>query len=59
MQPGKKRLPKLTKQTLHDLQIKYRYMIHKLHINTFAKIIIIEAVLCEASFQERIYAKSS
>ena len=50
MQPGKKRLPKLTKQALHDLQIIYKYMILKLHINTFAKIIIIEDVLCEDCF---------
>ena len=50
MQPGKRRLPKLTKQTLHDLQIIYKYMIHKLHINIFVKIIIIEDVLYEACF---------
>ena len=50
MQPGKKRLRKLTKQTLHDLQVIYKYIIHKLHINTFAKIIIIKDVLCEACF---------
>ena len=48
MQPGKKRLPRLTRQTLHDLQIIYKYMIHKLHINTFAKIIIITNVIREA-----------
>ena len=50
MQPGNKKFPKLTKQTLHDLQIICKYMINKLHINTFAKIIIITDVLCEACF---------
>ena len=55
MQPGKKRLPKLTKQSLPDLHVIYKYIIlklhvNKLHINTFAKIIIIEDVLCEACF---------
>ena len=44
----KKRLPKLTMQTLHDLQIIYKYMIHKLHVNTSA--IIITDVLFEAWF---------
>ena len=52
MQPGEKRLPK---QSLLDLHVIYKYIIHKLHvnklhINTFAKIIIIEDVLCEACF---------
>ena len=55
MQPGKKRLPKLTKQSLPDLHVIYKYIIlklhvNKLHINTFAKIVIIENVLCEACF---------
>ena len=66
MQPGKKRLPKLTKQSLPNLHVIYKCIIlklhvNKLHINTFAKIIIIEDVLCAVRpvFCERIYAKSS
>ena len=55
MQPEKKRLPKLAKQSLPDLHVIYKYIILKLHvnklyINTFAKIIIIENVLGETCF---------
>ena len=58
MQPGNKRLPKLTKQSLLDLHVIYKYIIHKSHINTFAKIIIIEDVPCEACFSRANFAQS-
>ena len=35
---------------LPDLYVVYKYIIHKLHINTFPRILIIEDVLCEACF---------